>query len=83
MKMTVFDSQSNRVVSTDLAKDCGYNRTIYNFCCVIKAHPSQENLVLVSFDGGLCLLYDVERMQMVQEIVEYGIYSIDQYTMNN
>ena len=49
----------------------------------MKAHPFDENLVVASFDGGLCLIYDIGRMQVVQEIVEYGIYSIDQFTMNN
>ena len=38
---------------------------------------------MTCFDGGLVLIFDIQRMSIVQEIVEYGIYSIDQYTMNN
>ena len=49
----------------------------------MRAHTVDEDIVVASFDGGLCLLYDVGRMQVLQEIVEHGIYSIDQFTMNN
>ena len=35
------------------------------------------------FDGGITVLYDLRRMKIVQKIEELGIYSIDQFTMNN
>jgi hypothetical protein len=35
------------------------------------------------FDGGVTILYDVKHLQIIQRIVEFGIYSIEQFTMNN
>lgn len=43
----------------------------------------KENLILFCFDGGVTIIYDVANLRVVQRIVEYGIYSIEQYTMNN
>lgn len=49
----------------------------------MKAHPCNENVVLCCYDGGIVIIYDVKYMNIIQEIVEYGIYSIDQFVMNN
>ena len=49
----------------------------------MKAHPIYENILLACFDGGITILYDLGTFEIIQEIVEYGIYSIDQYIMNN
>ena len=49
----------------------------------MKSHPFKQNVLLACFDGGINILYDIQSMQIIQEIIEYGIYSIDQFTMNN
>jgi len=54
-----------------------------NYACILKKHPIKDNILLGCFDGGLSILYDVERKQIIQKIEELGIYSIDQFTMNN
>lgn len=43
----------------------------------MKAHPVNDNILLACFDGGMTILYDVHFLEIIQEIVEYGIYSID------
>ena len=43
----------------------------------MKAHPIHDNILLACFDGGITLIYDVSSQEIIQEIVEYGIYSID------
>lgn len=53
------------------------------FVCTMKSHPIKDNLLMVCYDGGVNILYDLEQLTVLQEIVEYGIYSIDQFTMNN
>ena len=83
VKLLVYDTQTGAMLTNDLSRDCGYDKAIYNYTCVMRAHTVEEDIVVASFDGGLCILYDVARMQVLQEIVEYGIYSIDQFTMNN
>ena len=83
VKLLVYDAKTESLLTNDLSRDCGYGQPIYNYTCVMRAHTVDEDIVVASFDGGLCLLYDVGRMQVLQEIVEHGIYSIDQFTMNN
>ena len=49
----------------------------------MRTHIVLEDIVVTNFNGGFCILYDICRMQVLQKIVKYGIYSIDQFTMNN
>lgn len=79
----VYDTASRTVISEDMGLDCGYKKTVYHYASVIKQHPVRENVFLTCFDGGIALMYDIKAMKIIQEIVEYGIYSIDQFTMNN
>ena len=72
-----------QILTNDLAKDCKYHKDVLNYACVMRSHPNDESILLSCFDGGLVLIFDTKRMCIVQEIVEYGIYSIDQFTMNN
>jgi len=44
---------------------------------VLKAHPTREDIILSCFDGGTTVLYDVRRRRVIQQIEEYGIYSIE------
>lgn len=61
----------------DLNKVCKLGRDIINYACVMKPHPTNESILLACFDGGITMIYDVKRLVILQEIVEYGIYSID------
>ena len=53
------------MLSEDLGKDCGYCKNIYNYACVMKAHPYDENIMLSSFDGGIVIIYDVRHMTII------------------
>jgi WD40 repeat protein len=78
----VFDTYTQRVID-NLDKQCKLGKDITNYACIIKKHPLNEHILLACFDGGITILYDVENREIIQEINEYGIYSIDQFTMNN
>jgi len=78
----VYDTYSKEVIeSLDLA--CRSKKEFTNYSSVLKAHPTREEVILSCFDGGVTVLYDVKRRQIIQQIDEYGIYSIEQFTMNN
>lgn len=62
---------------------CGLGTEMVNYSSVLKAHPKNEDILLSCFDGGTTILYDVRSLKVVQQIVEYGIYSIEQFAMNN
>jgi len=82
VQIKVYDSFSGRIIENlDIA--CKLGKDIQNYTCVMKAHPIYENILLACFDGGITILYDLSTFDIIQEIVEYGIYSIDQYIMNN
>jgi len=70
-------------VIENLDKACKLGKDILNYACILKKHPAKDNILLGCFDGGISILYDVERKQIIQKIDELGIYSIDQFTMNN
>ena len=53
------------------------------YACQVKPHPIKEDVLVVSYDRGINLIYDLKQKVILQEIVEYGIYSLDQFTMNN
>jgi len=54
-----------------------------NYVLVLKTHPFNDDIMMCCFDGGVNILYDIRQQKIIQEIVEYGIYSIEYYTMNN
>ena len=62
---------------------CGLGSEMVNYSSVLKAHPLNEDILLSCFDGGTTILYDVRSLKIIQQIVEYGIYSIEQFAMNN
>ena len=82
VEIKVYDTASKQIIE-NLDKVCNLGKDIKNYTCVMKAHPIHENILLACFDGGITILYDVRSHEIIQEIVEYGIYSIDQYIMNN
>lgn len=82
VKIKVYDTFSGEAIENlDLA--CKQEKEFLNYSSVIKAHPYKEEILLSCFDGGITVLYDVRKRQIVQQIDEYGIYSIEQFTMNN
>jgi hypothetical protein len=76
VKIKVYDTQSNQMIH-NLNQMCKLGKEIKNYACVMKPHPKDENILLACFDGGITLIYDIRRLEILQEIVEYGIYSID------
>jgi WD40 repeat protein len=82
VQIKVYDTFSGQVID-NLDKACRLGKEIKNYACVMKSHPFKQNILLACFDGGISILYDIQSMQIIQEIIEYGIYSIDQFTMNN
>lgn len=82
VKIHVYDTYTKRVIE-NLDKACRLGKDIKNYACILKKHPVKDNILLGCFDGGISVLYDVDRRQIIQRIDELGIYSIDQFTMNN
>jgi WD40 repeat protein len=82
VKIKVYDTYSGRVIE-NLDRACNLGKTMTGFISIIKPHPFNDDLLLCCFDGGVNILYDVRQLIVLQEIVEYGIYSIDSFTMNN
>lgn len=81
VKIKVFDTVSGKEIK-NLNKACGHKNMV-GFACTMKSHPFNDDILVVSYDGGINILYDLKQHTVLQEIVEYGIYSIDQFTMNN
>jgi len=82
VKIKVYDTYSGHVIE-NLDKECCLGRSMTGFVSTIKPHPFNDDILLACFDGGVNHLYDIRQRRLLQEIVEYGIYSIDQFTMNN
>lgn len=82
IKIKIFDTVSGQVIE-DLNKVCKLGKQMHGFVCTMKSHPINDNILMICYDGGVNILYDLEQLAVLQEIVEYGIYSIDQFTMNN
>jgi hypothetical protein len=64
VKIKVYDTFSGEVTeSLDLA--CKQEKEFQNYSSVIKAHPTKEEIILSCFDGGISVLYDVRKRQIV------------------
>jgi hypothetical protein len=64
VKIKVYDTQS-KIIIHDLNKICRLGKDIINYACVMKSHPVHENILLACFDGGITILYDVRRLQVL------------------
>lgn len=82
VQIKVYDTFSGAVIQ-NLDKACRLGKEIHNYSSVLKAHPQNEHQFLSCCDGGITVLYDVKRLEVVQEIQEYATYSIESYCMNN
>ena len=69
------------VQNLDMA--CHLQKEMVNYSSVLKAHPINEDVLLSCFDGGISIVYNVRKLKIMQMIEEHGIYSIEQYAMNN
>lgn len=65
----------------DLAKTSG----LYLQTCslVLVPHPHIEEILLSGSDGGVLALWNIKTRQLIKKFIEYGVYSIDMYQLNN
>lgn len=78
----MYDTYSGAVID-NLDSACTQGRDMRNQLYTMKPHPVDEDVLVCCFDGGIHVLYDVRQLRVIQEIVEHGIYAIDQYQMNS
>ena len=45
-------------------------------------HPKVEDILLTGSEGGIVILWDIREKTIIKKFIEYGVYSIEQYTMN-
>jgi WD40 repeat protein len=76
----VWDSVTHQVIP-DLSKPNG----LYLQTCslVLAPHPHIEEILLTGSDGGVLALWNIKTRQLVKKFIEYGVYSIDSYQLNN
>ena len=65
----------------DLAKPSGF--LIKRNSWVLAPHPKFEEILLTGSDGGQLILWNIKTKQLLQTFKQYGVYSIDQYVMDN
>lgn len=65
----------------DLAKPSGF--LIKRNSWVLAPHPRFEEILLTGSDGGQLILWNIKTKQLLQTFKQYGVYSIDQYVMDN
>ena len=46
-------------------------------------HPIIEELLMTGSDGGSLILWNIETKQILNKFLQYGVYSIDGYVMDN
>lgn len=82
VKVKVYDTLTKRCIE-NLDTACRLGREMVNYSSVLKAHPKDEDILLSCFDGGMTILYNIRTQEIIQQIEEHGIYSIEQFAMNN
>jgi len=53
-----------------------------NYSFVLAPHPKLEDILMTGSDGGLIIIWNIKTRSMIQKFVEYGVYSVDKFTMN-
>jgi WD40 repeat protein len=46
-------------------------------------HPKIEEILLTGSDGGLIVIWNIQTRQIIKKFIEYGVYSIERYTLND
>jgi hypothetical protein len=82
VKVKVYDTLTKRAIE-NLDTACQLGKEMVNYSSVLKAHPTNEDILLSCFDGGMTIIYNIRTQEIVQQIEEHGIYSIEQFAMNN
>lgn len=49
---------------------------------VIMPHPTIEEIMVTGSEGGLLVLWNIKTQKVLQKMLQYGVYSIDKYTMD-
>ena len=58
VKVKVYDTLNKRVIE-NLDTACQLGKEMVNFSSVLKAHPTDEDILLSCFDGGMTILYNI------------------------
>ena len=82
VEVRAFDTLT-KTLYDDLNKHCKYESKTFNYSNIIKAHPRNEHIVIICFDGGVVLIYDLKNMRIVQKVEEKCMHSVDEFTMTN
>jgi WD40 repeat protein len=64
VKVKVYDTYSGEVID-NLNKSCNYTKKLTGFCSIMKAHPFNDDILMVCYDCGINILYDVRQRQVV------------------
>ena len=58
VRIKVYDTFSGKVIN-NLDKECHLGRSMMNFTSIFKPHPFNDDILLVCYDGGTNILYDI------------------------
>ena len=58
LRVKVYDTHSGQVIE-NLDKSCGLGRQMLNFTSIIKPHPFNDDIVLICYDNGVNIIYDI------------------------
>jgi WD40 repeat protein len=75
----IWDSFTN-VVIQDLGRETDV--VLKNFTFVLSPHPFHEHILLTGSDQGVICLWNIETRKCIKKFIEYGVFSIDRYTLN-
>lgn len=64
VRVKVFDTYSG-AITKNLDKACNLGKSMNNFVSTAKFHPVDEHILLVCFDGGVNIIYDLRKEQII------------------
>ena len=50
---------------------------------MLAPHPKVEEFLMTGSEGGLIILWNIKTRQLIKKFIEYGIYSVDKYALND
>ncbi len=63
-KIKVFDTYTRREIK-NLDRECNLGKKMSGFACTMKAHPFNEDILMVCFDAGVNILYDLRQLKVL------------------
>ena len=71
----------NETFYDDLARPSGLS--LKKNTWVLAPHPIFEEILMTGSDGGSLILWNIHTKQIIKKFLQYGVYSIDGYVMDN